>query len=584
MAVRSMVKNVASNFSQACVLGAVTRWLTARCRPVLRAVVMAFLGGIGLMQVAAQTTTDSQPSHTLGAPVITATPEHVTVTGDVGSTEIHWDTGNGSMGFVFVTGTDQKPVLFASSPKGSQLVPWIRSARYVFELYSDENRRTLLATVNVFGNAKTAAAPQTMLWRARVARWLLGLVLLVVIYIALYLSSTDKLRTTFPTEPTTSPRPLHVTRNLLLGITAFVCLDGIIFHSGLYVSILAPDSYAGRLEILTRAEKQRPASGLKEVLVLGDSRMAEGFSTAVADELESAAGFKFINLTEPASTVNSWYYMLREVDPTSRRYWAIVVPYAIGYEPSTVDPLRISMAAPLLRYGDCFNFASAFQRWSGRSRAFTACILRGSAYQSDVSDLLEHPIARIRSVQQEAQRMQSRAAYKGKDYDLVGTSYDPTTGQVTFAPKLTEAQRAAVRKSLIQPSQSDMEYSLKLQRDWIPRILNRYSKSSTAIVLTPVPRGPFVDLPAFSMAYHSVLPSVITQRTTFSVPEQTFEFLEKPEYYFDAFHLNAKGRQRFTETLVSELVGRLRSADSKPHFNSGFQLAADRPLESKEAN
>src|SRR5439155_11808931 len=196
MAVRSMVKNVASNFSQACVLGAVTRWLTARCRPVLRAVVMAFLGGIGLMQVAAQTTTDSQPSHTLGAPVITATPEHVTVTGDVGSTEIHWDTGNGSMGFVFVTGTDQKPVLFASGPKGSQLVPWIRSARYVFELYGDENRRTLLATVTVTGNAKTGATPQATLWRDGV-RWLLIVVLIAIVYVAVYLSSTGKLRTTF---------------------------------------------------------------------------------------------------------------------------------------------------------------------------------------------------------------------------------------------------------------------------------------------------------------------------------------------------------------------------------------------------
>src|SRR6266496_700008 len=563
MAVRSTRKNMATNFSSACV----------------HAVMMAaFLGAAGIVQVAAQTATDTESGQTSGAPVITAKPEHVTVTGGSGSTEIHWDTGNGSMGFVFVTGSDQKPVLFASGPNGPQKVAWIRSARYVFELYGDENRRTLLATATVTGNAKTETTPQATLWRDRV-RWLLIVVLIAIAYVAVYLSSTGKLRTTFPTEPTTSPRPLHVARNLLFGVAAFVCIDGIIFHSGLYVSILAPDSYAGRLEVLTRAEKQRPSSGLREVLVLGDSRMAEGFSTTVADERGSAAGFKFVNLTESASTVSGWYYMLREVDPAARRYSAIVVPYGIGYEPSTADLLRISMAAPLLRYGDCFNFASAFQRWSGRLRAFTACILRGSAYQSDVTDLLERPIARIKSVQQEAERLYSRVVYKGRDYDLVGTSYDPTTGQITFAPKLTEAQRAAVRKSLIQPSQSDMEYSLKLQRDWIPRILNRYSKSSTAIVLTPVPRGPFVDLPAFSMAYHSVLPSVITQRTTFSVPEQTFEFLEKPEYYFDAFHLNAKGRQRFTETLVSELVGRLRSADSKPHFNSGFQLAADRPLE-----
>jgi hypothetical protein len=525
-----------------------------------------FVGSTDLMSA------DTEPSQTSAAPVITAKPEQVTITDGSGSTEIHWDTGNGSMGFVFVAGTDPKPVLFASGPKGSQLVPWIRSARYVFELYGDENRRSLLATVTVTGSAKAEVTPQATLWRDR-ARWLLVVVLITIVYVAVYLSSTGKLRTTFPTEPTTSARPLHVTRNLVSGIIAFVCFDGIIFHSGLYVSILAPDSYAGRLAVLTRAEQRRPASGLKEILVLGDSRMAEGFSTTVADQLGSAAGFKFVNLTEPASTVSSWYYMLREVDPAARRYSAIVVPYGIGYEPSTADPLRISMAAPLLRYGDCFNFASAFQRWSGRFAAFTACILRGSAYQSDVADLLEHPIARIRSVQQEAERLQFRAAYKGRDYDLVGTSYDPTTGQVKFAPKLTEAQRQAVRKSLIQPSQSDTEYSLKLQREWVPRILNRYSNSSTAIVLTPVPRGPFVELPGFSKAYHSILPSSLIQRMTFSLPEQTFDFLEKPEYYFDAFHLNSKGRQRFTETLVSELVGHLRSADSKTDFNSSQQAA-----------
>ncbi len=390
-------------------------WALAKIRSALAAVVVcvaACLGAVGAGTAAGQS---------LGVPAITAKPQHVTVIGGRGTTEIHWDTGNGSMGFVFVTGPERKPVLFATGAKGTQKVPWIRSGKYVFELYSDQDRRTLLASVVVFASAETEAAPQGMLWRSR-ARWLLVLVLFVIVYFAVYLSSTGTLRTTFPTEPTTSPRPLHVRRNLLLGIAAFICLDGIIFHSGLYVSILAPDSYAGRLAVITRAEKQRApsglkASGLKEVLVLGDSRMAEGFSTTVADELGSAAGFKFVNLTEPASTVNSWYYMLREVDPAARRYSAIVVPYGIGYEPTTADPLRISMAAPLLRYGDCFNFASAFQRWSGRFRAFTACILRGSAYQSDVTDLLERPIARIKSVQQEAERLYSRVVYKGRDYD-----------------------------------------------------------------------------------------------------------------------------------------------------------------------
>src|SRR6266498_3605909 len=469
------------------------------------------------------------------------------------------------MGFVFVTGLERKPVLFSTGAKGTQKVPWIRSGKYVFELYSDQDRRTLLASVVVFASAETEAAPQGMLWRSR-ARWLLVLVLFVIVYIAVYLSSTGPLRTTFPTEPTTSPRPLHVARNLLLGVASFVCLDGVIFHTGLYVSILAPDSYAGRLAVITRAENERAPSGLKEVLVLGDSRMAEGFSTAVADGLASAAGFKFVTLAEPASTANTWYYMLREVDPTAQRYWAIVVPYGIGYEPTSAESLRISMAAPLLRYGDCFTFASAFQQWSGRFRAVTACILRGSAYQSDVADFLEHPIARIQSVQRESAMVHARAVYKGRDYDMVGTSYDATTGQMTFPSRLTEAQREAIRKSLLQPSQSEMQYSLRLQRDWIPRILNRYSKSATAIVLTPIPRGPFAELPAFSLAQRAPFPEVTRQRTVFSLPEQTFDFLEKPDYYFDAFHLNAKGRQRFTERLVNDLVARLAAADSHASY------------------
>jgi hypothetical protein len=72
IAIRSMVKNV---------------------RPVV--LCLATLLGAGLVEVAAQTATDTGPSQTSGAPVITAKPEHVTVTGGTGSTEIHWDTRNG---------------------------------------------------------------------------------------------------------------------------------------------------------------------------------------------------------------------------------------------------------------------------------------------------------------------------------------------------------------------------------------------------------------------------------------------------------------------------------------------------------
>ena len=125
---------------------------------------------------------------------------------------------------------------------------------------------------------------------------------------------------------------------------------------------------------------------------------------------------------------------------------------------------------------------------------------------------------------------------------------------------------------------------MKLQRDWIPRIIDRYSHSPTAIVLTPLPRGPFLELGGFSRGYESVLPSSVIQRTGFSLPGHTFDFLEQPEYYFDAFHFNAKGRQKFTEALVSQLLGRLRSAESKAQDNSGAVLATNGTRATHDAN
>lgn len=399
--------------------------------------------------------------------------------------------------------------------------------------------------------------------------WLCVIALMAIVYVALYFSQPEMVSSELPPlVPSISPRPLHVGRNLLLGVLTFVVLDAVVFHTRLYTSILSPDSYAGRLALLTRVEKERVPSGVKEVLVLGDSRIAEGFSAAVADEISSADGLKFVNLAEPASTVVIWYYILRKIDPTAQRYSAIIIPYGTGWEPDTAEELRISMAAPLLHYGDCFRFASAFRQWSARFRAFTACIFRGSAYQSDVVNLVGDPAGRLASIKSEPTRLRSRAAYEGRNYDIAGTSYNPKTRQVSFPPNLTEAQRQVITQSVKPRPESEREHFVELQRAWMQRIFDYYSKSSTAIILTPVPRSPFGELTGLSVKGDSAFPIALSKRAAFSLPEQTFDFLEKPEYYFDGYHLNAKGRRKFTEKLVSELVGRLRSGEVQARLTS----------------
>ena len=112
--------------------------------------VAMYLGTAPTLRAAPQQNASGSNSDRVSrAPVITAKPERVTLSDGSGSTEIDWDTGNGSMGFVFVTEDGGKPVLFANGSRGKEVAPWIGKHSYVFELYGDDQRQTLLAKVTV---------------------------------------------------------------------------------------------------------------------------------------------------------------------------------------------------------------------------------------------------------------------------------------------------------------------------------------------------------------------------------------------------------------------------------------------------
>src|SRR5205823_13319327 len=122
---------------------------------------------------------------------ITATPERVKVSEGSSSTDISWNTGDGSTGFVFVTANGRPPVLVATGKEGNRVISWIRRGNYIFQLYGDAERRTLLSSVNVSG---IVIEPETLSQRTNLShgqlRWLLFAALLAVLYVALYLSST----------------------------------------------------------------------------------------------------------------------------------------------------------------------------------------------------------------------------------------------------------------------------------------------------------------------------------------------------------------------------------------------------------
>src|SRR5437016_635586 len=113
---------------------------------------------------------------------------------------------------------------------------------------------------------------------------------------------------------------------LLTGFTILLVfsLDAAIFRTGAYLAVLEPNSYAGHFLAAVRNARAVQSGGTKPILLLGDSRMNEGFSAKIADGL--AGGLRFVNAAVPGSSLRTWYYILRAADPGRDRYSGIVVP------------------------------------------------------------------------------------------------------------------------------------------------------------------------------------------------------------------------------------------------------------------
>lgn len=85
-------------------------------------------------------------------PTISADPNPVPApaVGKLGKTTVSWNTGNGSVGEVYVSHNGQSEKRFAGNrATGSLESPWIGKGVYEFRLYAGKDHNALLATVKV---------------------------------------------------------------------------------------------------------------------------------------------------------------------------------------------------------------------------------------------------------------------------------------------------------------------------------------------------------------------------------------------------------------------------------------------------
>ena len=347
-------------------------------------------------------------------------------------------------------------------------------------------------------------------------------------------------------------------------LATFFAADSLLFRTGWYTPYLEPASSAGTLEShLYWLENTRPPN-VPDVLVLGDSRIAEGFSSHTA---ATATGRRlhFWNFGLSGTTPRVWYYTLRGADPTRRRFASIVIAldgysdadWWAGFEDRASDQSYLAMRLGL---GDCVNFAMSMHAVSMRHHALFGCLFRGMILRDDVQSFLAHPASRVaRAGDNLKNGLVYTRDYTGKPGNLRGLSIDWSTRTAHFPDGVTEADRDNVRKFVLAEPVPNTGALARYRRRWLGAILDLYKDSPTRVVFLQLPRAPLVDPnPRPDTSPRFVDTAALQPRVTV-LPADTFADLERPELFADGLHLNRDGRPVFS-ARVAEKVEAIVSA------------------------
>ncbi len=340
-------------------------------------------------------------------------------------------------------------------------------------------------------------------------------------------------------------------------IAAFFA-EAAIYRQGWYYKYLEPASSAGSVELPLFWLRHFRPRGVQEILVVGDSRMAEGFSADQANLESGRSRIAFWNAGIPGSSPRIWYYFLRDADPTRHRFRAIVI--ALDYlndvdqnDNPAAHLTDLNFLIARLRPTDIYDFASSMRDPEDRRAAFIGATLKGTVVSRDAREFLNGIDSRIaRSKDARERGLGFVNGYLGNPEDLRGLSISWQTRTLTFPPNVSEQRQRSVHEALLPDLPPQTGNTTRYRMLWLGRILDLYRNSPTRIVFLETSRGP---LPQPERPGPQIFLNYARSRSNVIVLDEfAFRDLETPETYFDGYHLNRNGRELFTAHLTHLLV------------------------------
>ena len=343
------------------------------------------------------------------------------------------------------------------------------------------------------------------------------------------------------------------------GLALFLVLEAGLFRTGLYRSFLAPESSTGSLEFVVEAERTRPLANTRQVLAVGDSRMA--LRAWMANRLQSTITFG--NAGIAGATPRVFNYVLRAVDPGQDRYKALLF-LVDDYDDEDVEEdfrnrrYDARLLAARIDLGDVNGLVLSYESWPDRIEILRNVSLKGFAFKKDLQDFLKNPRQRLADIEfKKNQWDEVLRSYRGDDRTLTGLEIDWAAMTARYPERLTPFEKKLIDDVLLRPAFEQTGRMGAYRREWWGRIVDRYRGTRTRLLFCRVPRGPFVRPDSLVKKQASTIRDLAKQPGVTLLDEHLLDYLEKPEFFMDALHLNAEGCKRLTETLarrVSEIL------------------------------
>jgi hypothetical protein len=361
------------------------------------------------------------------------------------------------------------------------------------------------------------------------------------------------------TQPHTdeqTPAARRVWLRILATIFFFIAFEGILFHTGLYSSIIEPDSTTGFLEMRLRDEIRRPKPDRNQVLAVGHSRMS--LLPRVVNEEKPGTGYRFATIALGGTTPRTWYYALRAVDPEAHNYAAILIPSVDYNEPDTYDYLSeretdLHYLIARLTLHDLLEFPWTYRNKQLQWQIVRGILLKGTIYKRDFVDFLDHPIARIVKARYYASDSAGwYYGYGGVDKSLAGLQIDWQHKTMRFPASIPENDRKEIQGISFPPIPPNAGRETAYLRYWYGRIIDYYRGSGTKLIFMRVPRAP-LSPPDAPPKLNSAVRQIASQPDVILLDERLFNQLEHPDLFWDAQHLNRDGMEQFSRLLATEV-------------------------------